>query len=152
MIFWLLLFFAPLSFSDDAEELAKEMQQFQESTLKQLQVIQEKARGPGDQLGLLREKAVKLATNESFMKAVEEVWSHPKRATVLWANLGFFIFMILIKAWRQSKAKNWFTKMLVGLVITLITWAGMIFLVPWLVMGNSYKVLIMNLMNTFFSS
>jgi hypothetical protein len=140
------------SFADDAEELTREMQEFQQSTLKQLQLIHEKAKGPGDQIGQLREKAVKLATNETFMKAVEEVWSHPKRSTVLLVNLGFFIFMVLVKAWRQSKARNWFTKMIVGFVFTLITWAGMIFLVPWIVLGNSYKILITNLINTFFTS
>jgi hypothetical protein len=138
----LLLALSVLSWADEAEELAKEMEAWQESTLKQLQVIQEKANVSSGRMGAIQEKALQLASNEKILQAANAIWAHPNRNMVLWANLGFFIFMILVKAWRQAKCRNWFTKLLVGFGFTIFTWIGMGFLVPWIVLGSSYKVLV----------
>ncbi len=142
MKFLFLLIFCLFVWADEAEELAKEMEAWQESTLKQLQLIQEKANVPGGQMSAIQAKALQIAGNEKILQAANAIWQHPNRNKVLWVNLGFFIFMILVKAWRQSKCRNWFTKLVVGLLFTIITWVGMGFFVPWVVLGSPYKVLV----------
>ncbi len=151
MIVFLLLLLPLFTWADEAAELAKEMEQWREGALQQLQAIQGQAKSQNQHLHAIQEKAARIASDETITRSAQELWSHPQRKNIIWWNLGFFVFMLFFKAWRQSKAKNWFTRLVTGSVLSLITWAGMIFVVPWAILGAPYKALMTRMIQILFS-
>lgn len=154
--FYLLLFLPLLSFADEAEELAKEMETMQKDVLKATQTIQQKVGGAPAMPGLstegiskIKDKLVKLASDETFLKSAQEVWASPQRNNLLIAQGVFFLVMILFKAWRQSKSENWFWKFLVGCFLNLVTWVGLVVVIPVVVLGDPYWVILKTLWKTF---
>lgn len=145
------LFLSVLAQADEAEDLAKEMEQWREGALKQIEMIQGQAKSQNQHLHAIQEKAARIASDETITKSAQELWAHPQRKNVIWWNIGFFVFMLFFKAWRQSKSKNWITRLLSGLILSLVTWSGMIFFVPWAILGAPYKTLITRLIQIVFS-
>jgi hypothetical protein len=94
----------------------------------------------GEQMNAVKERVYKIANDDRFMKAAEAVWKSPDRQKLLLIQLGFFLFMILFKAFLQSRTQHWFKKMLVGLMCTIITWVGLSYLIPIAVLGEPFFV------------
>lgn len=144
------------AFADDpAEELAREMQKTQANVQQVLEQVRQRTGGNLGVSGLsqleqAREKVLRLAADDRFLKAAQELWAHPKRSLVLWVNLGVFILMIFVKAWRQSKARNWFTRLVVGFFLTVFTWALMLGAVPALLLGEPFHIFVGTLAKTIF--
>lgn len=135
--------------TDDASDMAdlgREMQDFHkqaEGMLKQLEQATGTAQQngqPPSQLDLARQKAMKLAADDRFLKSAGDLWGHPDRNKMLLIQLGFFLFMLIVKAWRQSKTQHWFKKMLVGFFFTLLTLVGISYVIPLIVLGEPFAV------------
>lgn len=98
----------------------------------------------------IKQKALLLAGDEKFIAAAQEMISSPKRKDMLFIQIGFFVIMLLVKGWRQSKAENWFQKMLIGFVCTVITVAGVSYFIPLFVLGTPFKIFTSTLWRVFF--
>jgi hypothetical protein len=70
------------------------------------------ATGPVAQLQkLLSQPAVqgylKLFSSPAFSQGVDQVLKSPSRMTLLYAELGWIVFMLIFRAWRFSKSTHW---------------------------------------------
>jgi hypothetical protein len=102
------------------------------------------------QLGEMQMKMLKLVMSEKFLKTAKDVWGSPDRPKVFIYQAAFFLFMLMIRAWQQSRVEHWFRRFLVGLACTVITWAGMAYFIPSIVIGMAYRDLLHMLYQTFF--
>lgn len=153
---FLLLFFcllAPLSgLADENDDLAKEVAGLHGDLEKAVKQIQDKTAGlEGGTVGAARTRIMQLASDDRFTKAAQDLWAHPKRNTLLIAQGIFFVVMFLLKAWRQSAAKNWFKKILVGMFLGLATWLGLIVVLPYAILGEPYRYFMLTLWRVFVS-
>jgi hypothetical protein len=85
--------------------------------------------------GLLR-----LFADPNLSKSVDAVYNSPNRMTLGYAELGWFIFFILFKAWRSSKltSAHWIRRMWLGLWTTVSYFGVGSVLIPWTVIGDPY--------------
>ena len=102
--------------------------------------------GPaGDFQRLLAQPAVqsylKIFSNPVFSKGVDQVLKSPRRMELLYAELGFIVFMIIFRAWRFSKCTHWTGKLWTSIWTFGFFWVGSGVLVPWLVLGEAYTQL-----------
>lgn len=146
----LLLLLTVFSFANENDELARELEQYRRDAEKLLQQIQEKTAGMDTtKLSQARGKIMELAADERFVQSVTDLWNHPKRNTLLVAELIFLVVMFFVKAWRQAKARNWFTKLLTGMFLGLFTWIGVLLILPYIVLGEPFKVVMTTLWRVF---
>ncbi len=125
------------------ENIEQEIQKAHEEVQKVLGGLQEKMQAAnGDKMALVRQKAFALATDQRFLQAAEDIWTHPNRKTLLWVELGWFLFMVLIKAWRQAKANHWFKKFMVGFFLSLFTWLMMVLAIPAIILGEPFHIFV----------
>lgn len=141
---WLLLFALVAFASDDVDQEIRDLQQHTASVMKQLESI----KIDPQKFDSIRLKAMGLATNDRFLKAVTDLWSHPNRNTCLIAQGIFFAVMFVLKAWRQATASNWFSKMLSGLILSLFTWGMIAYGIPAIVLGEPFRVVVSTLWQT----
>ncbi|MGZ3713585.1 MAG: hypothetical protein ACXVBE_17600, partial [Bdellovibrionota bacterium] len=109
------------------------------------------ASAPGH-LDIARRKIFALAENKPFLNAMNQLWASPNRNTLLIVDGIFFVVIFLLRSWRQAKASNWFTKVLVGLVFTIILWGGLSYVIPAFVLGEPYRIFVAGLWNVLVSS
>lgn len=148
----ILLFLAVFSFANENDELAREFEQWHQDAQKVLKQIQDRTKNiDTSQLGEARAKAMRLAADDRFLQSVTDLWNHPKRNTLLIAEGIFLVIMLFVKAWRQAKAKNWFTKLLMSMALSLFTWVVVILVLPFLVLGEPFKVVVVTLWRVFTS-
>jgi len=125
------------------DELAKELNGLNKQAE---QVLQQVDKVAGFQpvspqtLDKTKETVLKLANDDRFLQAAKGLWANEKRKELLLIQAGFFLFMMLFKAWRQSRTHHWFKRLLVGFALSLITWAGMLYVIPLLVLGEPFAV------------
>ncbi len=86
----------------------------------------------------LKQKAVLLASDEKFLQAAQAMWTSPKRKDMFLIQIGFFVLMLIVKAWQQSRSANWFQKFLIGTVCTVVTMVGISYVIPLLVIGPPF--------------
>lgn len=157
-----LLFVAALAFvsplplaaapGDPAEELARDMEGFQKNLDQMRRVIEERIQGVDrSNLEKARLKVMRLASDETFLKAVGDLWSHPNRNTLFITQLVFAVLMFFLKSWRQARARNWFTKILTGFFFSVFTWFGIVLVLPSIVLGEPFRIFIMTLWRVLFS-
>ncbi|MGZ3738655.1 MAG: hypothetical protein ACXVB9_04725 [Bdellovibrionota bacterium] len=126
-----------------ANELAKELNGLNKQAE---QVLQQVDKVTGFQpvtpqtLDKTKETVLKLANDERFLSAAKGLWASEKRKELFLIQAGFFLFMMLFKAWRQSRAHHWFKRLLVGFALSLINWAGMLYVIPLLVLGEPFAI------------
>lgn len=137
---WLILCVALLAYaSDGVEDEVAELHKHSAEALKKLEGISFAQHG--EKFEKVKFKVMNLASDDKFIKAVTDLWSHPNRNTSLVAQGVFFLFMLFFKAWRQSRARNWFTKILTGLVLSLFTWGMLIYVIPAIVIGEPFRII-----------
>jgi hypothetical protein len=133
----------------ELEQLSKEVSDFQgkaAEAAKQIEQLGEKLAAspskndPGDPLFEARKKVMKLAGDDRFLQSAKSLWDHPERDKVLLIQLGFFLLMIVLKAWRQAKASHWLKKLLLGFLFSLLTWVGVLYVIPLAVLGEPFGV------------
>lgn len=146
----LLLFLAVFSFANENDELAREFEQWHQDAQKVLKQIEDRTKGMDtSKLGEARAKAMRLAADDKFLQSITDLWNHPKRNTLLIAEGIFLVIMLFVKAWRQAKAKNWFTKLLMSIALSLFTWIVVVLVLPYLVLGEPFKVVVVTLWRVF---
>ncbi|RYF36208.1 MAG: hypothetical protein EOO38_27995 [Cytophagaceae bacterium] len=117
-------------------------------------VLQERMGGAGiDQTKVeaVRAKVMSLAGDQKFLKAAGDLWNSPARNTLLVAQLLFAIFMYFFKAWRQSKARNWFTRLLSGLFWSIVSLSVLTLALPAAILGEPFRVVIATLWRVLFA-
>jgi hypothetical protein len=102
-------------------------------------------------MGKFQQKIFQLVSDEKFLRAATEVWDGPNRPTVVIYQVAFFLLMIVVRAWQQSKTEHWLMKTLIGFACTVITWAGVVYFVPRLILGEPFRYLLRSIMDVFFS-
>lgn len=136
----------PAAPGEPAEELARDMEGFQKSLDQVRRVIEERVQGMDrSNLEKARLKVMQLASDERFLKAAGDLWSHPNRNTLLIAELVFMVLMYFFKAWRQSRARNWFTKLMTGFFLSIITWFGIVLVLPAIILGEPFRTFVTTL-------
>lgn len=146
---WLLcLLLFSVVYANDVETEVKELQQKSAEVLQQIQNMPVSLNGA--KFDAVRVKAMKLASDERFIKAATDLWSHPNRNTVLIVQGVFYLFMILFKSWKQSQASNWFSKAITGLFLSVFSWVMLIYCIPAFILGAPYRIVISTLWNTLF--
>jgi hypothetical protein len=127
-----------------ADELQKELNSLNkqaEETLQQVDALSQlHAQLPGLPIEETKARVMRLASDSNFLRAGEELWKSKQRKHLMMIQAAFFVFMLLFKGWRQSRAQHWFKKTLVGLVCSLITWAGLSYVIPLIVLGKPFAV------------
>jgi hypothetical protein len=147
-----LLFLAAFAFANENDDLARELEQWQQDAQKVLRQIQDHTKDlDGSRIGEARAKAMRLAAVDHFLQSVTELWNHPKRNTLLLSEGIFLVIMLFVKAWRQAKARNWFTKLLMSMALSLFTWVVVVLVLPYLVLGEPFKVVVVTLWRVFTS-
>lgn len=152
-VFVILLLVPCLAFAagdaDLDQDLIKELEGYHKQAEQMMQQLQ-KAHGQEGALSAAdkaRQKVMQLATDDRFLASAGELWRHPDRNKLLAIQAGFFLLMILVKAWRQSKVNHWFRKLLVGFFFTIVTWIGVAFVIPFFVLGEPFRVFTLTLFN-----
>lgn len=144
----------------EMEQITKELGDFKgqaEEVIKQLEKVAPGANpgaatqpgAPATPLDIARQKAMRLANDERFLKNATDLLAHPARKKMLYIQIGFFIFMLLLKAWGQSKVQNWFKRMLLGFVLTILMCFGLSYVIPVFVLGEPFVVVTTTIFRVF---
>lgn len=132
--------------ASDLADLGKDMEDFHKQAEKMLQQLEtatgtaQKNGQPPTQLDLARQKAMKLASDDRFLNSLTAIWAHPQRNNMLLFQLGFFLFIVVLKAWINSRPKHWFRKLLIGFFVNILTVITISYVIPLLVIGEPFAV------------
>ncbi len=87
--------------------------------------------------------------NPAVTGAIQEVAKHPNRNLLLGCEAGLLLFMIIIRAWRQSKATHWARKLWVNFY-TFVLGSGLATVgLPAVIIGDSYLTMLKGLAGRF---
>jgi hypothetical protein len=128
---------------NDADDVNKEIADLSRDAEKVMQQMDQLSKvNPLSVQGVnaVKEKALRLATDDKFLRAAEDLWKNEKRNQMFLVQAGWFLFMLLFKAWRQSRTHHWFKRLLVGGACSLVTWIGLIYVIPLAVLGEPFGV------------
>jgi len=132
--------------ADDNDQIAEEVAQLHGELANAVKQIQEKTGNlQSGTVGAARTRVLQLASDDRFLQSAQDLWAHPKRNTLLICQAVFFVLMFLLKAWRQSAAKNWFKKILVGIFLGSLTWIGMLLVLPYAFFGEPFRYFVLTL-------
>lgn len=132
------------------EDVDKELKEIQQHGKDMEQAVQ-KAMGVLEPLGgaqKLQQKALTLASDKNFLDAAAKLWQHPNRNILMGCELGFFVFMLFFKAWRQSKNSHWFRRFISGAFYNLLSLAGLSFVLPALILGEPFLTVLRTVWTT----
>lgn len=79
-----------------------------------------------------------LFSDPAFAQAVEQVMGSPERLHLLYAEIGFALFMLVFRAWRFSKCTHWARRLWTNAWTFGLYWAGAVAAVPCVVIGKPY--------------
>lgn len=144
----LLLFisFSPFAYCDDAEDTAKNLEK---EMAEFAQAYKNISSFKMDNLNPAQQKLFKLAADSSFQKAAMDLWQNPNRKNMLIAQLCFFLFMIIFKAWRLSKVKNWFIRFVIAFFLNVVNIIVISFVIPYFMLGEPFRVFTKTLWDVF---
>jgi hypothetical protein len=102
--------------------------------------------GPFAQLGQLLQSPLvqgylKLFSNPVFARGADQLvqaFKGPKRLRLLYAQIGFILFILVLRAWRFSKSTHWLKRLWTQAWTFLLFWVGTLVIVPWAVLGDPY--------------
>lgn len=148
--FLILLLLGALACADDGvDEELKELEKHAEALQETVKRTTERLPVDSEEVARFQKKALDLANDKRFTKAAEELWANSRRNELLIAEAVFFVLVLVLKAWRQAKAKHWFRKLLSGFFWNLVLWAGVVFVLPALILGEPYRIFVGKLWSTF---
>ncbi len=90
----------------------------------------------------LTQFTVVLVRDPAFRGSVSEISAKFDKSTVLGYEIGWVLLIWILRAWRLSKSGTWLTRIWVQLWVASIFWTGSLYLVPWLLWGKSYQMLL----------
>jgi|GEM_PF-3597811 len=81
---------------------------------------------------------MKVLSKREVASAPAVIASHPKRNTLIYAEIGWIILMIWIRFWRYGRTKNAFEKFWVFTTNTLAYLTIGVIVIPWVVLGRAF--------------
>lgn len=96
-------------------------------------------------------KLIKLGSDPGFKTTLEQVSKSPHRTNLVYAEIGWFLFFMVFRAWLGFKLTDsrWFLKLLVRFLTMIAFFAGTSVLIPVLFMGEPYWNLLKHLVELF---
>jgi hypothetical protein len=105
-------------------------------TAQQLQKMQEFLQHPWAQ------KLLRITTDPAIQNAFLDLAKSPDRMKLLYFQLGWFVFFVVLRSWRLSKGAKWYGRLWTRLWTLVLYMAGASFLLPGLILGAPFwKVL-----------
>ena len=86
--------------------------------------------------------SVVLVRDPAFRGAVSEVNQKFEKNAFLGYEITWVLLIWTLQAWRLSKAGTWLTRIWVQIWVSAFFWWGCLFLVPWLLWGKSYQMIL----------
>ena len=148
---------------DPAAEISQDLEQYTKTlnSMNQLNPASEqfgKMTGSGTpMLGDSAEQLEKLLSSSNAQKwiavisdsrlraSAEALANSPRRMTLIYAEIGWFIVLLVFRAWRFSKVVKWYRRLWVSAYSLGLYWLGSAYLLPWLVFGEDYRQLVFGL-------
>lgn len=152
----LLLAFLLLAAPVVGDDIDKELEDLQNQAKRVEETVRnamEKVRGAGldrQRAERVQKKVSEFASDPNVLRSLQEIWAHPDRNQVFLFQGIFLLVMILIKAWRQARAKHWFWKLWAGFFYSVLTWIGILYVIPLAVLGAPFRTLTNALVRLFF--
>jgi hypothetical protein len=84
------------------------------------------------------QKYVKVISDPVIDQDLNALLQHPAIKECLYWELGWFVFILFFRAWRVSKATHWSKKIWIYIWTFGLLWAGLLFFVPKLIIGDTY--------------
>ena len=125
-----------LRLSKDAEDWLKTISP---STFQSYDSIQQIWNLPTTQFGLT------LVQDHEFKGAIEQMAAQHAGSTFLSYELVLILIFWIIRAWRLGKVSTWLLRIWTQAWIGFIFWLLSVFLVPYLVWGESYTIVLRQL-------
>lgn len=83
-----------------------------------------------------------LVSDPAFRGAVGEINQKFHKNTVIGYEIAWILLIWVFRAWRLTKAGTWLTRIWTQAWVSVVFWWGVLFLVPWLLWGKSYQMLL----------
>jgi len=80
-----------------------------------------------------------------FTRALDQILRHPKKKELLYAQIGWILFMMLFRAWRLSRPGHWLLKIWTRLWTFALLTGGTALVVPTIILGEPYLMIIRSL-------
>lgn len=97
----------------------------------------------------LTQFSVTLVRDPAFRGAVSEINQKFQKNAFLGYELAWVLLIWILRAWRLSKAGTWLTRIWVQAWVASIFWTGCLFIVPWLLWGKSYQMVLATVIRAF---
>lgn len=169
VILTLIFCVSPVLRAEDAtEQLQQKMQEMEKQVLQLQQQLQqipgapravENTNKPADPAAMQDmqklmdnptvQKWLTVFKHPDFFPNIAKLKVHPRLETVGIAQLALFLLMILFRAWRQSKATNWFARVWISIYVAAIFWSCSLYFLPIYLLGEPYKKICDLLWKTF---
>jgi hypothetical protein len=87
-------------------------------------------------------KSMTLAADPKAAAALHEIADSPKRMELVYLEIGWFLLIFMLRAWRNAKAPKWHQRLWTSLWTMALLWTGVLAFLPWLCFGEAYGNLI----------
>lgn len=92
---------------------------------------------------------VTLVRDPAFRGAIGEINQKFQKNALLGYEIGWVLLIWIVRAWRLSKTGTWLTKIWVQAWVSVLFWWGALFMVPWLLWGKSYQMVLATVFRAF---
>jgi hypothetical protein len=96
----------------------------------------------------LTQFSVLLVRDPAFRGSVGEISQNFQKNTVIGYEITWILLIWIFRAWRLSKSATWLTRIWTQAWVSCLFWWGSLFLVPWLIWGKSYQILLASVFRT----
>jgi hypothetical protein len=80
--------------------------------------------------------------NPVFAEAIDQILKSPRRNIVLYSELGWIVFMLLLRTWRMSRSTRFFAHLWTNFWTFALFWGGAAAAVPAAILGAPYVNLV----------
>ena len=81
---------------------------------------------------------LKLVSNPTVGEAVKKISQHPNRMMLLYAQIGWIVFMLFFKTWRIAMSTKWYAKLWTRIWTLGLFWIGSLAVIPYAVLGDDF--------------
>lgn len=86
--------------------------------------------------------SVLLVRDPAFRGSLSEISQKFQKSTFLGYEFTWILVIWILRAWRLSKSGTWLTRIWTQAWVSILFWWGCLFLVPWLLWGKSYQMML----------
>ncbi len=81
-----------------------------------------------------------LVKDPAFHEAYENIHQAFKPNLLMGYFAGWILVVWILRAWRLSKSPTWLTRIWTQCWVSLVSWCGILVMIPWLLWGKSYQM------------